>query len=234
MTEANNVDQNELDKFSKLAHHWWDLSGPCAPLHAINPIRLNFVKQQLTLNNKSVIDVGCGGGIFSESLANAGAHVTGIDRNADLITVAKLHLHETALKIKYHCTDVAAFAKRHTHQFDVVTCMELLEHVPEPAEIIKNCQQLVKPNGLIFFSTINRNFTAYVKAVIGAEYILKMLPIGTHDYHKFIKPSELSAWCRDIGLSLQSLQGFSYNPLSKNYFMCEDISVNYLASYRYE
>lgn len=231
MTKTENADQSELDKFSKMSHHWWDLTGPCAPLHGINPIRLSFVKQQLNLQEKSVIDIGCGGGIFSESLAAEGAAVTGIDRNAELIQVAKLHLHESNLKVDYHATDVALYAEKHPHSFDAVTCMELLEHVPDPAAIIKNCRELVKPNGLVFFSTINRNISAYLKAVIGAEYLLKMLPIGTHDYDKFIKPSELTAWCREHGLTLKALQGFSYNPLKQHYFACDDVSVNYMACF---
>lgn len=234
MQHTSNVEQTELDKFSKMAHQWWDLTGPCQPLHAINPIRLAFVKKYCDLQNKSLIDVGCGGGIFSEALAREGAQVTGIDQNADLINVAKLHLYESHTSINYIKTDVAEFAAQHPQQFDIITCMELLEHVPDPQALVENCVQLLKPNGSLFISTINRNFLAYLKAVIGAEYILNLLPRGTHDYAKFIKPSELAQWCRPHTLALRALQGLSYNPLQKKYFACDDVSVNYMAYFQHE
>ena len=232
MNTKENIDQAELAKFSKMASHWWDLNGPCKPLHEINPIRLQFVKEQINLYDKNLIDVGCGGGIFSESLAAAGAAVTGIDPNHDLITVAKLHLHESRHKVDYHKSKVEEFAKKHPQNFDVITCMELLEHVPDPEAIIQNCVELAKPGSLIFFSTINRNLASYLKAIIGAEYVMKMLPPGTHDYDKFIKPSELCNAARKYGLELKALGGFGYNPLKKSYFAMDDVSVNYMACFQ--
>lgn len=232
MNTTENLDQAELDKFSQMASQWWDLNGPCKPLHEINPIRLQFVKDHVDLKDKNLIDVGCGGGIFSESLAAAGANVTGIDLNHDLITVAQLHLYESKHDVDYHETNVEQFAMQHSQKFDVVTCMELLEHVPAPEAIIRNCVELAKPNALIFFSTINRNLGSYLKTIIAAEYVMKMLPAGTHDYDKFIKPSELCNSARHYGLELKALGGFDYNPLKKTYFSVEDISTNYMACFQ--
>ncbi len=235
MNKTDSPDQNiqqELDKFSKMASQWWDLNGPCAPLHAINPIRLNFVLKHSNIQNKKVIDVGCGGGILSESLAKAGGEVTAIDLNKDLIEIAKLHLLESKLKVNYIKTPIEAFSSKHSESFDTVTCMELIEHVPDPEALVKNCAELVKPDGLVFFSTLNRNIKAYLKAIIGAEYLLNMLPPGTHQYEKFVKPSELSKAARDCHLELIALGGFNYNPLSKKYFACDDISVNYMACFK--
>lgn len=223
-----NVDPAEIEKFASLAHRWWDKASEFKPLHAINPLRLNFIDGLIGLQGKRVLDVGCGGGILSESMAEKGADVTGIDLGDKALKVAKLHQLESGSKVDYRLISVEDLAKEQSASFDVVTCMEMLEHVPDPEAIVRACAQLVKPGGSVFFSTINRNPKAYLFAVIGAEYVLNMLPKGTHEYQKFIKPSELSAWARYAGLNVDQLKGMGYNPLTDRYSLGNDISVNYL------
>ena len=229
-----NADQQELDKFSQLAHRWWDPSSEFKPLHDINPLRLEYIDSLAGLSAKRVLDVGCGGGILSESMAARGANVTGIDLGEKALKVAKLHLLESGQKVDYRLIAVEELARQDAQQFDVVTCMEMLEHVPDPASIVKACFDLVKPGGHVFFSTINRNAKAYLFAVIGAEYLLNMLPRGTHDYARFIKPSELARHCRASGLVVDEVTGMSYNPLSKVYSLGNDTSVNYILACRRE
>ena len=227
-TQSLNVDPAELEKFAVLAHRWWDKNSEFKPLHAINPLRLHFIDEAVGLNGKRVLDVGCGGGILSESMAEKGADVVAIDLGEKALKVAKLHQLESGSKVDYQLIAVEALASQQPASFDVVTCMEMLEHVPDPAAIIDACAKLVKPGGSVFFSTINRNPKAYLFAVIGAEYVLNMLPKGTHEYEKFIKPSELSAWARNSDLTVNKLKGMSYNPLTQHYSLGSDISVNYL------
>ncbi len=226
--QSLNVDPAELEKFASLAHRWWDKTSEFKPLHAINPLRLNFIDSLVSLHGKRVLDVGCGGGILSESMDEIGADVTGIDLGDKALKVAKLHQLESGSKVDYRLISVEDLAKEQPAGFDVVTCMEMLEHVPDPEAIVRACAQLVKPGGSIFFSTINRNPKAYLFAVIGAEYLLNMLPKGTHDYQKFIKPSELSSWSRYAGLNVDQLKGMGYNPLTDHYALSDDVSVNYL------
>ena len=229
---AINSDSAEIRKFTLMAEQWWDAEGLCKPLHAINPLRLEFIHAQHALQGQKIIDIGCGGGILSEAMAKIGAQVTGIDKSNDLITVAKKHAIENQLSIKYFLTDAESFAKTHSQSFDVVCCVELLEHVPDPCSLIQACSNLAKPGASIFFSTINRNPRAYLFAIIGAEYLLKLLPRGTHDYRKFIRPSELATAARQANLILQKFQGIHYNPLSQHYALGKDIQVNYLAAFR--
>lgn len=223
-----NADQNELDKFSQLAHRWWDPNSEFKPLHDINPLRLAWIDSHAGISGKTILDVGCGGGILSESMAQRGATVTGIDLSDKALGVAKLHLLESGNKVDYQKSSAEEFADLAPGSFDVVTCMEMLEHVPNPASIISACSVLVKPGGHVFFSTINRNAKAYLLAVVGAEYVLKMLPKGTHDYAKFIKPSELSRWAKSALLEPDELIGMTYNPLSQRYSLGHDTDVNYL------
>lgn len=225
---AQNADHQELDKFSQLAHRWWDPNSEFKPLHDINPLRLEYIDNLASLSGKQVLDVGCGGGILSESMAARGANVTGIDLGEKALKVAKLHLLESGQKVDYRLIAVEELAQQSPASYDVVTCMEMLEHVPDPLSVVKACTQLVKPGGHVFFSTLNRNLKSYLFAVIGAEYILNMLPRGTHDYAKFIKPSELARHCRTAGLAVDQITGMSYNPLSKAYSLGEDTSINYL------
>jgi 2-polyprenyl-6-hydroxyphenyl methylase/3-demethylubiquinone-9 3-methyltransferase len=223
-----NVDPAELQKFAALAHHWWDLNSEFKPLHEINPLRLNFIDQNAGLEDRKVLDVGCGGGILSESMALRGASVTGIDLGEKALKVAQLHGLESGVQVDYQLISVEALALEMPASFDVVTCMEMLEHVPDPAAVVHACAALVKPGGHVFFSTINRNPKSYLFAVLGAEYVLNLLPRGTHEYGKFIKPSELASWCRKAGLTVQTLAGMSYNPLTKRYWLDSNVSVNYL------
>lgn len=223
-----NVDPAELQKFAALAHRWWDPNSEFKPLHEINPLRLTLIDQKVALAGKRVLDVGCGGGILSESMALKGAQVTGIDLGEKALKVAQLHKLESGVDVDYWLISAETLAAEMPQSFDVVTCMEMLEHVPDPAAVVNACATLVKPGGMVFFSTINRNPKAYLFAVIGAEYVLNLLPRGTHEYEKFIKPSELSAWSRRAGLSLNGLTGMSYNPLSKRYWLGDDVSVNYM------
>src|SRR5262245_10362993 len=219
-----NADPAELEKFSKLAHRWWDPEGEFRPLHDINPLRLEWIAQHSALDGAAVLDVGCGGGILAESMARKGAKVTGIDLAEKALRVAELHLHESRLDIRYEKSSVEDCAGT----FDVVTCMELLEHVPDPAAMVAACAARVRPGGHVFFSTINRNPKSYLFAVVGAEYVLGLLPKGTHDYQRFVKPSELAAWCRAAALRAQELIGMTYNPLSRRYSLGRDCDVNYL------
>lgn len=224
----SNVDAVEIEKFSALAHKWWDPNSEFKPLHEINPLRLTYIDRIASLAGKTVLDVGCGGGILSEALAGAGATVTGIDLADKSLSVAKLHLLESGQQVEYRKVAVEALAEERPASFDVVTCMEMLEHVPNPAAVVVACARLVKPGGHVFFSTLNRNPKSYLFAIIGAEYVLNLLPRGTHDYAKFIKPSELAQWCRNAGLEVTEVAGMSYNPLDKAYSLGRDTSVNYL------
>lgn len=227
-TQTINADETELNKFGEMAHKWWDKNSEFKPLHEINPLRLDYVDSLVGLKGKRVLDVGCGGGILSESMYFKGADVTGIDLGEKALNVAKLHQYESGAKVDYRLTAVEQLANEQPASFDVVTCMEMLEHVPDPESIVSACARLVKPGGTVFFSTINRTPKAYLFAVIGAEYLLNMLPKGTHDYAKFIKPSELSGWARDAGLDVAGLRGMRFNPLTQHYSLGEDVSVNYL------
>jgi 2-polyprenyl-6-hydroxyphenyl methylase / 3-demethylubiquinone-9 3-methyltransferase len=223
-----NADELELQKFGDLAHKWWDKNSEFKPLHAINPLRLNWIDGLVGLKGKRVLDVGCGGGILSESMYFKGAEVIGIDLGEKALNVAKLHQLESGAKVDYQYVSVEELATQQQASFDVVTCMEMLEHVPDPAAIIAACARLVKPGGSVFFSTINRNPKAYLFAVLGAEYVLNLLPKGTHDYAKFIKPSELAGWARLANLDMLSMRGMSYNLITQHYSLGDDVAVNYM------
>jgi len=223
-----NADELELQKFGDLAHKWWDKNSEFKPLHAINPLRLNWIDGLVGLKGKRVLDVGCGGGILSESMYFKGAEVIGIDLGEKALNVAKLHQLESGAKVDYQYVSVEELATQQQASFDVVTCMEMLEHVPDPAAIIAACARLVKPGGSVFFSTINRNPKAYLFAVLGAEYFLNLLPKGTHDYAKFIKPSELAGWARLANLDMLSMRGMSYNLITQHYSLGDDVAVNYM------
>lgn len=223
-----NVEAAEVNKFAELAHQWWDAQGVFQPLHQLNPLRLNYIDSRAQLAGKQVLDVGCGGGILSESMAQRGAQVTGIDLAEKSLQVAQLHALEAGVQLEYRCVSVEALAQEKPQAFDVVTCMEMLEHVPDPASVVRACAALVKPGGHVFFSTLNRNAKAYLMAVVGAEYVLNLLPKGTHDYSKFIKPSELAAWMRQSELELQHQTGVTYHLLNKQYALTVDTSVNYM------
>lgn len=228
MTTQANVDPAEVAKFEVLATSWWDTEGESKPLHDLNPIRLAYIEQGCKLSDSHAIDIGCGGGILSEALAKSGAIVTGIDMGKMPLEIAKIHALEAGLTIDYQQITAEQKADQSTEQFDVVTCMEMLEHVPDPVSVIQACSDLVKPGGELFFSTLNRHPKAYLLAVLGAEYIMKMLPKGTHDYKRFIRPSEMAAWCRQADLNVQDITGMSYNPISKTFKLGDDVNVNYL------
>ena len=223
-----NADQLELQKFGELAHKWWDKNSDFKPLHELNPLRLAWIDGIANLKGKRVLDVGCGGGILSESMFFKGADVVGIDLGEKALNVAKLHQLESGAKVDYQYIAVEQLAAQQPGSFDIVMCMEMLEHVPNPASIVTACAQIVKPGGYVFFSTINRNPKAYLFAVIGAEYVLSLLPKGTHDYAKFIKPSELSGWARQANLNIGAMRGMSYNPIMQHYSLSTDVSVNYM------
>ncbi|MCB1922184.1 MAG: bifunctional 2-polyprenyl-6-hydroxyphenol methylase/3-demethylubiquinol 3-O-methyltransferase UbiG [Gammaproteobacteria bacterium] len=231
MTTAANVDHAEVDKFEQLASRWWDPNSEFKPLHDINPLRLDYIDERVGLADKRVLDVGCGGGILAESMAQRGATVTGIDMGKAPLEVARLHLLESGVEVDYRHIAAEALAAESPAAFDVVTCMEMLEHVPDPASVIRACAALVKPGGHVFFSTINRNPKAYLFAIVGAEYVLRMLPKGTHDYAKFIRPSELSRWIREAQLDMRDITGLTYNPLTGTYRLDpRDVDVNYMVA----
>ena len=233
MTESINADPQELAKFSDLAHRWWDTQSEFRPLHQINPLRLDWIDAHAALANKRVLDIGCGGGILSDSMARRGAAVLGIDLAAKPLKVAQLHALEAGTEgVEYREIAAEALAVEQPASFDVVTCMEMLEHVPDPSSIVAACATLVKPGGWVFFSTINRNAKALVFAIVGAEHVLQLLPKGTHEYAKFIRPSELAQWCRAAGLDLTDTRGMEYNPLTQRYWLSADTSVNYLLACR--
>ncbi|MEO7623003.1 MAG: bifunctional 2-polyprenyl-6-hydroxyphenol methylase/3-demethylubiquinol 3-O-methyltransferase UbiG [Gallionella sp.] len=227
-----NADPIELDKFSQMAHKWWDPHSEFKPLHDINPLRLGYIDRHASLSGKAVLDVGCGGGILSESMAGLDADVTGIDLSDKALQVARLHLLESGKQVNYRKIAVEDLAIEQPAHYDVVTCLELLEHVPSPQSVITACAKLVKPGGWIFFSTLNRNPKSYFLAILGAEYVLNLLPRGTHDYAKFLKPSELAQFCRNAGLNLTDLTGMTYNPLNKVYSLGKDTDVNYMIACR--
>ena len=227
-----NVDQSEIAKFSALAHRWWDPNSEFKPLHAINPLRLNWIKSFVSLEGKKVVDVGCGGGILAESISQSGANTTGIDLSEKALKVAELHALEVGANLTYRAISAEDLADEQAEQYDVVTCMEMLEHVPDPASVVRACAKLCKPGGTLFFSTLNRNPKSYLFAIIGAEYILKLLPKGTHEYTKFIKPSELVAFTRQAGLEMLGMKGLSYNPLTQVYSLSDDVDVNYMIAVR--
>lgn len=224
----SNVDHAEIAKFEALAHRWWDRESEFKPLHEINPLRVNWIDERVGLAGKRVLDVGCGGGILSESMALRGATVTAIDMGEAPLAVARLHQLESGVEVDYRQTTAEQLAAEMPGQFDVVTCLEMLEHVPDPASVIQACQRLVRPGGQVFFSTINRNPKAWLLAIVGAEYVLKMLPRGTHDFKKFIRPAELGAWSREAGLAVKDIVGLTYNPLSRTYKLGSDVDVNYM------
>jgi 2-polyprenyl-6-hydroxyphenyl methylase/3-demethylubiquinone-9 3-methyltransferase len=228
-SQAVNVDPAEIQKFADLAAHWWDFEGDCKPLHDLNPLRLDYISHKgAGLFDKTILDVGCGGGILSESMARKGGNVTGIDLGEEALSVAKLHALETGVKLNYQKVAVEALAQESAGHFDVVTCMEMLEHVPDPASIVKACSQLVKDDGHVFFSTINKNFKSYLFAIVGAEKLLKMVPEGTHDHAKFIKPSALIGWAEANGLKVRDIIGLHYNPINQQYRLDEGVDVNYM------
>jgi 2-polyprenyl-6-hydroxyphenyl methylase/3-demethylubiquinone-9 3-methyltransferase len=226
--DKNNTDELEILKFNNLAHKWWDSTSEFKPLHDINPLRVDFIKSKVDLKGKRVLDIGCGGGILAEALAREGAEVTGIDQGEKVIKIAKLHSLESQLNINYEQINIENFITKNKHKFDVITCLEMLEHVPDPASVIKACSQILKPDGKLFLSTINRNPKSFLFAIIGAEYILKLLPKGTHTYEKFITPSELRDYCNQSNLKFNDLIGMTYNPIFKTYRLEKDTSVNYL------
>ena len=226
---TTNVDPAELAKFSDLAHRWWDVNSEFRPLHQINPLRLDWIQSMVALKDKQVLDVGCGGGILSDAMARVGAKVTGIDLATKSLKVAQLHALETQTpNVSYREVSAEALAAEQPACFDVVTCMEMLEHVPDPASVVQACATLVKPGGWVFFSTLNRNPQSFLFAIVGAEYVLNLLPKGTHEYAKFIRPSELASFCRDAGLQTQASRGLQYNPLTQRYWLDANTRVNYM------
>ncbi len=233
MTETpDNVDAAEIARFDALASRWWDREGEFRPLHEINPLRLDYIRQRSNLAGARVVDIGCGGGILAESLEQAGATVIGIDMAEGPLAVARLHQAESGSSVSYQQSSAEAFAEQHAGAFDVVTCLEMLEHVPSPPSVIQACRKLVKPGGDVYLSTINRNPKAFVFAIVGAEYLLRLLPAGTHEYQKFIKPSELETWSRHAGLALRDSIGMHYNPLTREYSLGQNLDVNYLMHFR--
>ena len=229
---THNVDPSEIRKFEDLATRWWDRNGEFKPLHDINPIRLNYINTGSPLSGKKVVDIGCGGGILSESMVRAGATVTGIDMGKAPLSVARLHAMEEDLEIDYQQITAEQHAAENPASYDIITCMEMLEHVPDPSSVINACMQLVKPGGSIYFSTINRNAKAFIFAIVGAEYVMKLLPKGTHEYGKFIRPSELDVWARQAGLELISIEGITFNPLTNMFRSSRNVDVNYMVHYK--
>ncbi|MDB0047257.1 bifunctional 2-polyprenyl-6-hydroxyphenol methylase/3-demethylubiquinol 3-O-methyltransferase UbiG [Porticoccaceae bacterium] len=228
-TASMNVDASEVAKFEKLASRWWDRNSEFKPLHDINPLRANWIDKLAPVAEQQVLDVGCGGGILCEAMAQRGAYVTGIDMGEAPLAVGELHKLESGVEVDYQKSTAEDFAQSHPEQFDVVTCLEMLEHVPDPGSVVRACAAMTKPGGTVFFSTINRNPKAYLLAIIGVEYVLRMLPKGTHEYGKFIRPAELGQWIREAGLELDQMTGLTYNPITKTYRLTEsDVDVNYM------
>ena len=228
VSATDNLDPDEISKFEAMAQKWWDPNSEFKPLHAINPLRLGYIAERAPLNGSNVLDIGCGGGLLTEAMAKEGARVTGIDMGEMPLQIAKLHLHESNLDIRYERSTAEDYALQHPGQFDVVTCLEMLEHVPDPSSVINACHTLLKPGGQLFLSTINRNPKSYLFAIIGAEYVLQLLPKGTHDFDKFIKPSELASAIRAESLDLKDICGMNYNPITQVYKLGQDTDVNYL------
>lgn len=228
-----NVDLNEVEKFNKIAHKWWDPSSEFKPLHDINPLRVNYINDLFPLDKQNILDVGCGGGILAESMAKLGGNVTGIDQSEIAIKIAQLHAKENNLSINYKLLNIEDFLKKDSSKFDVITCLEMIEHVPDPASIITSCSKKLKKNGRLYVSTINRNLKAFLFAIVGAEYILNLLPRGTHHYDKFIKPSEVKSWANDLNMNISNITGMTYNPFLKKYSLGSDVSVNYILELRF-
>lgn len=228
----SNIDLQEINKFDSLAASWWDTQGESKALHAINPLRLSFIERYCRLKNQKIIDVGCGGGILSESMAQADADVLGIDMAEHVLHVARDHAAKTQTPVRYEQLSAEQAAGKYPQQFDVATCMELLEHVPDPVSVVKACADLVKADGYVFFSTLNRNLKSFMQAIVGAEYLLKLIPKGTHSYEKFIRPSELAGWARDAGLSTVGITGITYHPLTREYHLTENTDVNYIMCFK--
>ena len=233
-TARDNVDPAEVAKFDALASRWWDPDGEFRPLHEINPLRLDWIRQHVSLSGLKIVDIGCGGGILAEAMAAANADVTGIDMAEGPLAVARLHQHESGAKVDYRQATAEELAAAEAGSYDVVTCLEMLEHVPDPSQVIKSCAELVKPGGHIFFSTINRNPKSFAFAIVGAEYVLKLLPAGTHEYGKFIRPSELESWARKAGLTHRDSIGMQYNPFTRDYSLGGNLDVNYLMYFQRE
>ena len=228
-----NVDLNEVEKFNKIAHKWWDPSSEFKPLHDINPLRVNYINDLFPLDKQNILDVGCGGGILAESMAKRGGNVTGIDQSEIAIKIAQLHAKENNLSINYKLLNIEDFLKKDSSKFDVITCLEMIEHVPDPASIITSCSKKLKKNGRLYVSTINRNLKAFLFAIVGAEYILNLLPRGTHHYDKFIKPSEVKSWANGLNMNISNITGMTYNPFLKKYSLGSDVSVNYILELRF-
>ena len=228
-----NVDINEVEKFNKIAHKWWDPSSEFKPLHDINPLRVNYINDLFPLDKQNILDVGCGGGILAESMAKFGGNVTGIDQSEIAIKIAQLHAKENNLSINYKLLNIEDFLKKDSSKFDVITCLEMIEHVPDPASIITSCSKKLKKNGRLYVSTINRNLKAFLFAIVGAEYILNLLPRGTHHYDKFIKPSEVKSWANGLNMNISNITGMTYNPFLKKYSLGSDVSVNYILELRF-
>lgn len=231
--QNSNVDLNEVEKFNKIAHKWWDPSSEFKPLHDINPLRVNYINNLFPLDKKNILDVGCGGGILAESMAKFGGTVTGIDQSEIAIKIAQLHAKENNLSINYKLLNIEDFLKKDSSKFDVITCLEMIEHVPDPASIITSCSKKLKKNGRLYVSTINRNLKAFLFAIVGAEYILNLLPRGTHHYDKFIKPSEVKSWANGLNMNISNITGMTYNPFLKKYSLSSDVSVNYILELRF-
>lgn len=232
MQSGTNVHQHEIEKFGSKAHDWWDPQGDLRTLHAVNPIRVQFVGRYVDLNGKEVVDVGCGGGILSEALAYNGGTVLGIDLSTDLLLAAEQHASGSGLALTYRSVSAEQLAAERPESFDVVTCMEMLEHVPDPESVVQSCARLARPGAMLYFSTLNRNLKSYLMAIVGAEYVLRMIPRGTHRFDTFIRPSELCQWGRRAGLELRGFEGIAYNPMSKQFGPTDDLSVNYLAAFQ--
>tara|TARA_A100001015_G_scaffold312015_1_gene416358 strand:+ start:1622 stop:2335 length:714 start_codon:yes stop_codon:yes gene_type:complete len=232
MTENNNVDPDEIKKFNQMAENWWDPKGPMKPLHILNPLRVDYIKKHHDITNQRILDVGCGGGLLAEALAQQGGIVTGIDMSEDALLVARQHANTHKVNLDYQHSSIEQFASNNPAPFDIITCLEMLEHVPDYASIIKTCQQLLKPGGSLFISTINRTPKSFLFAIIGAEYVLRLLPRGTHEYEKFIKPSELNEAAKKYNLKLEDITGIHYNPITSNFTFNQNVSVNYITHYK--